>query len=100
MKTADIQAVWPQWENVGLLGVGRYGKVYLCHSELDGQDVFSAVKVLEIPPSHNAIEAAQAQGISLDMLKMYFGKFRDDLNWELSMWMPPNLFSRKSLPVR
>ena len=77
MKAADIQAIWPQWENIGLLGKGRYGSVHLCHSSLDGQDVFSAVKVVTIPPDPAAIEAAQAQGISRDMLKLYFGKFRE-----------------------
>ena len=88
MKTADIQAIWPQWENIGLLGRGRYGRVYLCHSQFDGQDVFSAVKVIDVPPVPGAIEAAKKQGIDEDMLKKYFGKFRDDLNWELSMYKP------------
>ncbi len=88
MRTADVQALWPQWKDMGLLGEGRYGKVRLCHSEFEGQDVFSAVKIIDIPPNQTAIDAALKQGINKDMLKMYFGKFRDDLNWELSMYKP------------
>ena len=88
MKAADIHAVWPQWEPMGPLGEGRYGKVTLCRGKQDGQDVYSAVKVIEVPPNDSATAAAKAQGINEDMLNQYFGKLRDDLNWELSMYHP------------
>ena len=88
MKAVDIPSVWPQWESLGMLGEGRYGKVYLCRSQEDGKDRYAAVKVIDIPPAESAIAAARAQGIDDNTLKLYFGRFRDDLNWELSMYQP------------
>ena len=86
MSELDFGKIWPEWEYAGLLGEGAFGKVYLAKSELDGAEVYSSVKVLKIPANEEAVSAAKQLGVSEDLLRTYFGKFKNDLNWELTMF--------------
>ncbi|MGE4485448.1 MAG: YARHG domain-containing protein [Oscillospiraceae bacterium] len=85
MKEFDISAVWPEWEIVGTLGKGPFGAVYLIERKDGEKPVYSAVKVITVPPDRSAVDNAAGQGIGLDELKSYFDKFKSDLNWELTM---------------
>lgn len=83
---SDISRLWPGWEPDGLLGTGRFGKVYLAHTRLGGRTVFSAVKIITMPDGGEHIKDARDQGVHPELLRTYFGKFKNDLAWELTMF--------------
>ena len=85
-NTHDIGRLWPGWQIEGVLGTGPFGTVYLAHSLVCGRTVFAAVKVITMPPGREAVENAEKQGISRELLGTYFGKFKNDLAWELTMF--------------
>ena len=82
------------WETDGVLGSGTFGTVYLAHTTVENMPVYGAIKVIKIPPTDDAIANAEKMGISRDLLKTYFGKFKTDLSWETTMYKTlssPNL---------
>ncbi len=82
------------WETDGVLGSGTFGTVYLAHTTVENMPVYGAIKVIKIPPNDDAIANAEKMGISRDLLKTYFGKFKTDLSWETTMYKTlssPNL---------
>ncbi len=86
MSDSFIKSTWPDWEIEGVLGSGSFGTVYLVRSQVDGAAVFSAVKEIKVPPAQEAVANAEKMGISRDLLNTYFGKFKNDFNWELTMF--------------
>lgn len=86
MSGIELSKIWPDWEYAGYLGEGPFGKVYLAKSTLDGNPIYSTVKVVKVPAGSEALQAAMKLGISEDLLYTYFGKFKNDLNWELTMF--------------
>ncbi len=86
MSDSLIKNTWPDWEIEGVLGSGSFGTVYLARSQVDGAAVFSAVKEIKVPPAQEAVANAEKMGISRDLLNTYFGKFKNDFNWELTMF--------------
>ncbi|MGM9521466.1 MAG: protein kinase, partial [Oscillospiraceae bacterium] len=86
MSESDINRVWPEWQVEGVLGSGAFGTVYLIRRTVDDNTVFAAAKVIKVPPADEAVENAEKLGISRDLLSTYFGKFKNDLNWELTMF--------------
>ena len=94
MNELSIEKVWPGWEILGSIGSGDFSDVYAAKSALDGSEVYAAVKVISVSPSEEALESARGSGIKDDLLKTYFGKFKNDLSWELTMYRSlacPNL---------
>ncbi len=94
MNEKSIGKVFEGWETDGVLGSGTFGTVYLAHTSVENMPVYGAVKVIKIPPNDEAILNAERMGISRDLLKTYFGKFKSDLNWETTMYntiQSPNL---------
>lgn len=86
MSELDFNKIWSEWEYAGFLGEGAFGKVYLAKSSLDGKPVFSTVKLIKIPASSEAVKSAMQLGVGEDLLHTYFEKFKNDLNWELTMF--------------
>ena len=86
MNEKSIGKVFEGWETDGVLGSGTFGTVYLAHTSVENMPVYGAVKVIKIPPNDEAIANAERMGISRDLLKTYFGKFKTDLNWETTMY--------------
>jgi len=82
----DVKHVWPGWEICGCLGEGTYGRVYLAKSQVEGEDTYCAVKAIRIPPDQAAVDSAKQIGIGEDLLSTYFEKFKNDLNWELTLY--------------
>lgn len=89
-NASDISKLWPGWEPDGLLGTGPFGKVYLAHTRIGGRTVFAAVKIITMPNSEEAIKDAEKQGVHPELLRTYFGKFKNDLSWELTMFRTIN----------
>ncbi len=90
MSFPNISAAFPGWETDGVLGSGPFGTVYLAHTLVDGKPAYAAVKVIKTPPREEAIQSAEGMGISRDLLRTYFGKFKNELNWELTMFKSVN----------
>lgn len=86
MNELNIGGVFPGWEADGVLGSGAFGTVYLAHTLVDSKPVYAAIKVIKTPPTAEAVTNAETLGISKDLLKTYFGKFKNELNWELTMF--------------
>ena len=84
MSEFDLNKVMPGWETEGVLGSGTFGTVYLIRNAESG--AFSALKVIKMPPTRDAVENAVKLGIGRDLLTTYFGKFKNDLTWELTMY--------------
>ncbi len=96
MSELDISRVLPGWQVEGVLGSGTFGTEYLIRqSEENG--AFSALKVMRVPPQKEAIDNAVKLGIGRDLLTTYFGKFKNDLTWELTMYK--TVESRHLAPV-
>lgn len=94
LSDIKIGDVFTGWETDGILGSGPFGTVYLAHCLVENKPVYAAVKVVRTPPRQEAIDAAKKMGVSGDLLKTYFNKFKNDLNWELTMYgtvSSPNL---------
>ncbi|MBQ4381135.1 MAG: YARHG domain-containing protein [Oscillospiraceae bacterium] len=86
MTDTEIGKAFTGWETDGILGSGTFGTVCLAHTTVEGKPVYAAVKVISAPPTPEAIENAEKLGISRDLLKTYFNKIKNDLNWELTMF--------------
>lgn len=86
MSELDLSMLWPEWECVGCIGEGTFGKVYLVKAALESGEAYGTVKVISIPANDETVQGALDLGVSEDLLKTYFGKFKNDLNWELTMF--------------
>lgn len=87
MSELNIKAIWPDWELQGELGSGAHGKVYLGKQMApNGGAVYRAIKTIQVPPQKEAIQSAIDLGISATLLKNYFDVFKDDLNWEMTLY--------------
>ncbi len=84
MSDFDLSKVMNGWTQEGILGSGAFGTVYLARNTETG--AFSAVKVIKTPPSQEAVDNALKLGIGRELLSTYFGKFKNDLSWELTMY--------------
>ncbi len=83
----ELEKVMPGWHTEGVLGSGAFGTVYLARQDdKDGDGAFCALKVIRVPPQREAVDNAVKLGIGLDLLSTYFGKFKNDLTWELTMY--------------
>lgn len=85
MQDKTIDSVFTGWVTDGVLGSGAFGTVYLAHTMIEDKPVYNAIKVVRVPPTPESITAAEAMGISQDLLKTYFEKIKSDLKWELTM---------------
>lgn len=85
MQESNIEKVFTGWETDGVLGSGSFGTVYLAHTMVEDKPVYNAVKVVRVPPTPESITAAEAMGVSRELLRIYFDKVKSDLNWELTM---------------
>ncbi len=84
MSEFDLSKVMNGWTQEGILGSGAFGTVYLARNTETG--AFSAVKVIKTPPGREAVDNALKLGIGQELLSTYFGKFKNDLSWELTMY--------------
>lgn len=71
---AGIKRNWPEYENCGILGHGAYGQVYKIKREYLGNTLYSALKVVHIPPNENMQYEMEAMGMSEAKIKEYYKK--------------------------
>ena len=57
-----IQASWPEWETVRLIGRGSFGSVYEIQRNLHGSVEKSALKVISIPQHESDLEELYSDG--------------------------------------
>ena len=85
MNEPKISDVWPEWELVGFLRDGSYGKLYKIRRKTAETEELSAVEIISVPPDRSSVEDALKRGVSDDALRTYFEKFKDDFSWEMTM---------------
>ena len=85
MHEFDVISIWPDWEIVDLLGKGKYGEVYYARKTEDGDVFYSAIKVINLPYHTELSAKAVSLGMKTEYLWEYFRKFKNDLNWELTI---------------
>ena len=86
MNYPDISYFWPEWKITGYLGRSAYCFHYLAESELDGEPVYSSIKVIKMPQNEEYIPEIYKNGVSPEKLSAYFAQFKDKLNWELRLF--------------
>jgi len=86
MSEQNFDTVFPGFSCLGLLDEDAFGKVYLAEKTENGKSEYAAVKVVPVPAGDDAVQSALSLGISEDLLKLYFDRFKNDLNWELTMF--------------
>ena len=84
MNKLEIKTVWPEWEIDELIGEGASGKVYKA-KRTDSKDVYSAIKVIEIPQNESEVKEARSEGLDDVSIKQYFKSFVDELISEISL---------------
>ena len=65
----NLWTKWPEWEYVKRLGSGSFGSVYKAVRKDLGENIYSAIKVLQIPSEDSIIEQKRADGLSDDEIK-------------------------------
>ena len=81
----DLSAAWPEWEAVQKLGEGSYGTVYKAKGVIDGEEMFSAVKVITIPKSDSEYSTLRVEGMSKDNSKSYFADIVESFSNEIKL---------------
>lgn len=72
-NTADSsKTIWPDWQIVGLLGSGSYGKVYHITREVLGHTSQAAAKVIVIPQDESEIISLSSMGMNDDSIRQYY----------------------------
>jgi len=67
-----IEAVWPEWKPVKLLGKGSFGRVYEVVRDRFGLIEHCAVKVIGIPTDEAEIQSLKSDGMTLDNITDYY----------------------------
>ncbi len=79
------EPLWGNWQIIGLLGEGSYGRVYRVARKDGGGLYESAVKLISIPRSESDIHNARQMGVSQDSLHSYFADTASRLVKEISI---------------
>lgn len=58
-----LEEVWPDWQSVELIGQGSYGKVYKIKKSFNGKEIYSALKILDIPQDDSVIREYMENGM-------------------------------------
>ena len=61
MGIERFQLLKPEWETVEKLGEGSFGSVYKCKKTEQGIDVYSAVKVISLPPDDRLLSTEKTE---------------------------------------
>lgn len=85
MGKDKIEEIWPQWKIVELLGRGTFGEVYKVRREDFGNEFFSAVKIINIPPDKSAVTELQSAGMDQMSIREYFYEKTSDLINEIKI---------------
>ena len=80
-KVIDKVPGWPDWQIMQKIGEGSFGSVYKARRNLSGTDLFSAIKVVQIPNNRSEINSMRAEGKSdADIVKYYEEMVEDCLS--------------------
>ncbi len=78
------EPLWGNWQVIGLIGEGSYGRVYRV-ARKDGGSYESAVKLISIPRSEADIHDARQMGVSQNSLYSYFADTASRIVKEISI---------------
>ena len=84
MNKLDLNNIWPEWEIKDLIGEGASGKVYKAQ-RTDGKEIYSAIKIVEIPQNESEIKEARLEDMSDESIKKYFKSFVDEFINEIDL---------------
>ena len=79
MSLEKLNAVWPGWETVRLLGRGSFGAVYEIRQDADGLARSASVEVLRIPQREAEIETLRDEGYDDAELAVHFQALKDQV---------------------
>ena len=68
----QINAVWPKWHTVELIGRGAFGEVYKAKREELGETFYSAVKVIQIPRDEQEVKEMMEEGHTSQSIRYYY----------------------------
>lgn len=81
----DLRGVWPEWEPVEKIGEGSYGTVYKCKKIENGEEIFSAVKVITVPKNESEYEGLRIDGFTNEASKQYFADIIESFSSEIKL---------------
>lgn len=73
------------WGTENLLGVGGYAKVYKAEKKIDGNTIYSAIKIITIPKNANEIISDYQSGKSLNQIQKIINNKKDKYLNEIKM---------------
>lgn len=79
MSLEKLNAVWPGWETVRLLGRGSFGAVYEIRQDADGLARSASVEVFHIPQREAEIETLRDEGYDDAELAVHFQALKDQV---------------------
>ncbi|MDR1464455.1 MAG: DUF6273 domain-containing protein [Oscillospiraceae bacterium] len=85
MTTERLQAIYPEWEVVKLLGEGSFGQVYQIRRDMFGKAQNAALKVIRIPQNESERRRARGEGMDDISLSAYFHGFVQSLSDEIDL---------------
>lgn len=81
----EIKELWPEWQVVGQIGEGSFGKVYEIQREEYGNVYKAALKVITIPQSQSEIQSAYSKGLDNVGVTKYFQSYVEDITKEFAL---------------
>ena len=80
-----IQAPWPGWKTVRLIGRGSFGAVYEIQRDVFGEIEKAALKVISIPENSADIDDLRVEGYDDESITSRFHGYLEDIVREYSM---------------
>lgn len=85
MSGKNLKDVWQEFEIIETEKTG-FGLKHLVKCQEKDREIRKTVYEIAVPSNDVMTDAALKQGVTEDALKKYFDKFKNDLNWEATMF--------------
>lgn len=82
---ANSQPFGPQWSIDKKLGQGSYGTVFQVSRNDAGEAILSALKWIPLPGEEREVFDMQEKGMTLDQIRDYYGRLKDDFSKEIQL---------------
>ena len=90
MSSNEINAFWPGWETVRLIGRGSFGAVYEIERYVLGEKEKAALKVITIPQSSSDIDELYGEGYDEESITSTFTAYLKSIVAEYSLMRKMN----------
>lgn len=97
-------SMWPEWKIVELIGEGSYGKVYKAIKKEHSVEMFSAIKIIDIPKSLSELKSIRQNGNMTQeqtktFLKGIVDGFVNEIKLMISLNSSPNIVNVQDYKV-